>query len=111
MRIKTSGKGLTYKDVCGEEPSVWFSLKDMKKEGKAFLQWARDLGCVWLNGEAIDPRGGTDFFHLAIHADSKLTNVGMFAFMARKRSSHPAPLYDFTEYIKSLNEGEQKNRN
>lgn len=42
MRIKTSGTGLTYKDVCGDEPSVWFSLKDMKKEGKAFLQWARN---------------------------------------------------------------------
>ena len=34
MRIKTSGKGLTYKDVCGEEPSVWFSLKDKLKVNK-----------------------------------------------------------------------------
>ena len=40
---------MTYKDVCGSESCVWFELLDMKKEGRKFLQWAKDLGCVWLN--------------------------------------------------------------
>jgi hypothetical protein len=72
----------------------------MKKEGRKFLQWARDLGCVWLNGEKINPRKGTDFFHLAIHADGKLANVAMFAWLVPQYKD--VRKVKFSEYIKTI---------
>lgn len=100
MRKVTKTTELTYKDVCGNEQMVWFTVKDMKREGRAFLQWAKDLGCVWMNGEEIDPSKGTDFFTLAIHADGKLYNVSVYSYMERKQSKHPAPIFAFADYKK-----------
>lgn len=91
---------MTYKDVCGSESCVWFELSDMKKEGRKFLQWAKDIGCVWLNGEEINPHKGTDFFHLAIHSDGKLANVAMFAWIAPQYAN--VRKVKFSEYKKSL---------
>ena len=42
-----------YKDVCGDKQRVWFELSE--NEGQEFLQWAKDLGCTWLNGNEIIP--------------------------------------------------------
>lgn len=98
MKKKAETPKLTYKEVCGDEPCVWFTVKDMKREGKEFLQWAKDLGCVWMNGEEIDPSKGTDFFTLAINADGTLANVSVYARMARKQSKHPAKIVSFSEY-------------
>lgn len=89
---------MTYKDVVGEEESVWFCLRDMKREGKKFLQWAKDLGCVWMNGEEIEPRKGVNFFHIAMYKDGKLANVGMFAFMNPKYKDCKRIV--FADYIK-----------
>ena len=46
-----------YKDVCGNEENVWFEISET--EGQEFLQWAKDLGCSWLNGNEIIPENGT----------------------------------------------------
>ena len=54
----------SYKDVCGVDSCVWFEISP--KEGKKFLKWAKELGCVWVNGEIIEPRKGADFFHFSI---------------------------------------------
>ena len=35
-----------YKEVCGNEECVWFEIKP--SEGKKFLKWAKELGCIWL---------------------------------------------------------------
>ena len=74
---------MTYKEVCGNEPCVWFSLTDMKKEGRKFLQWAKDIGCVWLNGEEINPR-----------------NVAMFAWLAPQYAN--VKKVKFSEYNKTI---------
>ena len=49
-----------YKEVCGKDECVWFEIQG--NEGKKFLKWAKDLGCIWLNGEEIEPQKGADFF-------------------------------------------------
>ncbi len=92
---------MTYKEVCGNESCVWFSLTDMKIEGRKFLQWAKDLGCVWLNGEEINSRKGTDFFHLSIHADGKLSNVAMYAWVAPQYAN--VKRVRFSEFIAMSN--------
>ena len=74
---------MDHKDVCGTE-SIWFILSDKKKEGRRFLQWAKQLGCVWLNGEEIEPRKGTDFFTLCITKDGKLGNVSAMALVSKQ---------------------------
>ena len=70
---------MDYRDVCGTERCVWFTLSDMREEGRRFLRWAKALGCVWMNGTEIDPEAGTDFFTLCIHADGTLANVPAMA--------------------------------
>ncbi len=69
---------MDYKDVCGTENAVWFCLSN-KREGRRFLQWAKELGCVWLNGDEIEPSKGTDFFTLCITKEGKIGNVSAMA--------------------------------
>ena len=66
------------KDVCGDEESVWFLLSDREKEGRRFLQWAKELG------KEIDPRKGTDFFMLCIDSNGRLSNVPAMARVAKE---------------------------
>ena len=87
-----------YKDVCGNKECVWFEIKP--SEGKKFLKWAKDLGCVWLNGEEIEPEKGADFFHFSIHNDGKLANVAMFVWFAKHPKFENVKRYMFCEYIK-----------
>ena len=89
---------MNYKDVCGSQESVWFELSDKKEEGRRFLQWAKELGCVWMNGEEIDPKGGTDFFTLCIARDGKLYNVP--AMLKVSKQSVGVKRINFGEYCK-----------
>lgn len=91
---------MNYKDVCGKEKSVWFTLSDMENEGRLFLQWAKELGCVWMNGEEIDPSKGTDFFTLSIHSDGTLANVPAMARVAKKFKR--VKRVCFSDYYKSF---------
>ena len=86
----------TYKDVCGDKQRVWFELSE--NEGQEFLQWAKDLGCTWLNGNEIIPEKGTESRHFSIHNDGKLAYVAMFIW-TDKRTEHETR-YSFSEYIK-----------
>ena len=88
----------SYKDVCGVDSCVWFEISP--KEGKKFLKWAKELGCVWVNGEIIEPRKGTDFFHFSIHTDGTLANVAMFVWVAKHEKFANIKRYVFSEYIK-----------
>ncbi len=76
-----------YQEACGTESRVWFEIRP--KEGKEFLKWAKSLGCVWLNGEEINPSKGVNFFHFSIHSDGKLANVAMFAWVAKQFEDVP----------------------
>ena len=87
-----------YKEVCGDKECVWFEIKP--SEGKKFLKWAKDLGCVWLNGEEIEPEKGADFFHFSIHNDGKLANVAMFVWFSKHPKLEKVERYVFSEYLK-----------
>ena len=91
---------MNYKDVCGKERCIWFTLSDMEKEGKLFLRWAKELGCVWLNGEEIDPEKGTDFFVLSIHANGTIANVPAMARAAKQFKG--IKRVNFKDYYKTL---------
>ena len=95
---------MTYKDVCTEK-EIWFRLSDKKKEGKIFLQWAKELGCVWTNGEEIDPQKGTDFFTLSINCDGKLANVPAMALAAQQFKT--IKRVNFADFYKQLQTKEQ----
>ena len=86
----------TYKDVCGDKQRVWFEISE--NEGQAFLQWAKDLGCTWLNGNEIIPENGTESRHFSIHNDGKLAYVAMFIWTDKR--SEIKIRYSFSEYKK-----------
>lgn len=85
-----------YKDVCGNEEKVWFEISET--EGQEFLQWAKDLGCSWLNGNEIIPENGTDGRHFSIHNDGKLAHVAMFIWTDKRTEN--IIRYSFSEYMK-----------
>ncbi len=96
---------MTYRDVCaGEE--VWFTLSDKVKEGRLFLQWAKELGCVWINGEEIDQEKGTDFFTLSISSDGRLANVPAFAIVSKQFET--IKRIDFNAYYKAIKKCKKK---
>ena len=94
---------MNYKDVCGKKKSVWFTLSDMEEEGRLFLQWAKELGCVWRNGEEIYPERGTDFFTLSIRSDGTLANVPAMARISKQFKS--VKRINFKDYYQTLKKG------
>ena len=86
-----------YKDVCGGKESVWFEIKPT--EGKKFLKWAKDLGCVWVNGEEIEVEKGSDFFHLSIDRNGNLANVPISAWVSKQLEFKNVDRYVFSEYL------------
>lgn len=84
-----------YKDVCGNNKMVWFEIKP--RQGKAFLVWAKSLGCVWMDGKDIRGNERVDFFHLSIDDEGKVAFVPAFAWISA--SSKNVPKYDFGQYI------------
>ena len=85
-----------FKDVCGGK-EVWFEIKP--SEGKKFLKWAKDLGCVWIGGKEIDPKKGVEFFHLSI-ADGKLAYVPIFSWVSKDDRVKSIKRYGFSDFIK-----------
>ena len=67
----------SYKEVCGNEDEIWFQLQ--KGEQETFLQWAKALGCVWLNGKEIQPKEDLPGFHYAITKNGLLARIPLFA--------------------------------
>ena len=65
------------KELLGTSESVWFEIEPSKQ--KRFLQWAKDLGCVWLNGKEINPCEKVEFFHFSIDKNGILGIVPAFA--------------------------------
>lgn len=76
-----------------QKGDVWFSLRDKK----GFLKWAKEQGCVWMNGSEINPEGDC-FFHMAIHQDLTIANVAMHAWVSEVFKNKPK--YVFEDFIK-----------
>ncbi len=70
-----------YKEILGNEEEVWFQLQE--NECETFLQWAKDLGCVWCNGKDIQPPTELTSFHYAISATGKLARIPLFAWFSK----------------------------
>ncbi len=76
---QTDDCGITYKDVCGNEPCIWFEVGTRARDRVAFFKWAKVLGCVWFNGEQIKPTKGIGSPYLSMHSDGKIAFVGMWS--------------------------------
>ena len=78
-------------------------LKEANKDGVPQLwksaEWAKELGCVWVNGEEIDPNKGAEFFHLSISSDGKLSNVPISAWVSKQPEFKNIKRYVFADYI------------
>ena len=85
-----------YKDVCKNEEKVWFEIDP--KNPEEFLNWAKEIGLTWLNGEEIEPQKGGDFFHFSVSSQGKLANVPYFIWIAEQFKN--VKKYYFPEFIK-----------
>ena len=95
-----------FKDVCGNKKSVWFEIKPT--EEKKFLKWAKDLGCVWVNGEEIEVDKGSDFFHLSIDRNGNLANVTISVWVSKQLEFKNVERYVFSEYLALTTPNEQR---
>ena len=86
-----------FKEVCGNNKEVWFEIE--LNEGKKFLKWAKDLGCVWANGEEIEPNKGSEFFHLSISNDGKLAYVPISAWVSKGPEFKNIKRYVFADFL------------
>ena len=86
-----------FKDVCGGKSSVWFEIKP--SESKRFLKWAKDLGCVWVNGQKINPNKNAKFLHFSIDNKGNLANVPIFAWVCKKAEFKDIERRIFSEYL------------
>lgn len=57
------------KKLLSGKDRVWFYVQD--EDGVAFLQWAKDNGCKWMNGDEIKPDQDNCGYHMGI--DPKLS--------------------------------------
>ena len=86
-----------YKAVCGNEEEVWFETQP--NEGKKFLQWAKNLGCVWLSKREIDPDEPITTLHYSIRQNGILTKIPLFAWFAKNGQFDNVKRYMFCEFI------------
>ena len=88
-----------YKEVCGNEKEVWFEVQD--NERKSFLQWAKDLGCIWSSGKEIDPsaQNNTASFFYVITDNGKLARIPLFAWFTKNGQFDTVKRYMFCEFI------------
>ena len=71
-----------YKNLCGNDQMVWLEIQP--KDEKKFLKWAKSLGCVWSNGDEINPKKSVEFIHFSISSDGNLSIVPTFAWVSNK---------------------------
>lgn len=87
-----------YKEICGGEEEIWFEVKD--NEIEKFLNWAKELGCVWLNRKEIDPKEKPTSFHYAITVNGLLGKVPLFAWFSKNKQFDHIKRYMFCEFVK-----------
>ena len=86
-----------YKELCGEKESVWFEIKP--SESEKFFKWAKDLGCIWLNGEKIEPTKNAEFFHYSI---SKYGRLAIVPACAWANNTLKFDKFVFSDFIKNF---------
>ena len=89
-----------FKDVCGNYDEAWFEMEPA--ENKKFLEWAKNLGCVWSNGDEINPTEKTNCIYLAINSEGKLRTIPILQWSSKKPSSKNIKRYVYREFIKNI---------
>ena len=84
-----------FKDLFGSK-EVWFEIKS--DERKKFLKWVKDLGCIWIDGEKIEPNKKVDFYHYSIDGEGRLGVIPIFAWI-KSHKTHSVDRYIFSNFI------------
>lgn len=91
---------MNLKDLLKCEEKVFFSVSLQDREN--FLKFAKENGCMWLNGKEIDPLQDGCNGYMSIHSDLRIANVPYFAW------NHPQTKdvikYNFSNYYRNINE-------
>lgn len=95
---------MTYQDICGNAPRVWFELGERKRDKVQFLKWAKSLGCLWLSGEKIHPHASTGAHYISMHKDGRIAVVGMWSWVAwhRQEEQNRTKIIDIEEWKKII---------
>lgn len=78
--------------------AVWFEIQN--GEGETFFQWAKDLGCVWLNGKKIDPKEPPLALHFEVRPNGTLARIPLSAWFDKSGRFNDAERYMFCAFIK-----------
>ncbi len=67
---------MNLKNLLKENNAVWFEIEPTEKQ--KFLEFAKENGCVWLNGKEIEPSSDDCMCHMSMHNDYKIAKVAHF---------------------------------
>ena len=70
------------KNMCEKDKMKLVEIQP--KDGKKFLKWAKVIGCVWSNGDEINPKEGVGFTHFYIDEERKLYIVPISAWVSKQ---------------------------
>lgn len=71
------------KEVLGKNKHAWFSVEE--SERRAFLQWAKDNDCKWMNGDEIKPAEDNCGYHMGISKDRSIGFVSAMCWCLAKK--------------------------
>lgn len=71
------------KEVLGKDRHIWLSIEENDKT--AFLQWAKDNNCKWMNGDEIKPDQDNCGYHMGISKDLSIGFVGAMCWCLAKK--------------------------
>lgn len=69
------------KELLKRDYHIWFDISEEEKE--RFLQFAKDNGCKWMNGDEIKPGKDNCGFHMGINNKLQLGFVSMWCWFAK----------------------------
>ena len=72
------------KEIIGRDRHVWFDI--CEEDFKTFLQFAKDNGCRWMNGDEIKVNKDYIGPHMGINANKQLGFVSMWCWFAKAKN-------------------------
>lgn len=84
-----------FKELVNKKGQIWLSVN---KENKIeFLNFVKELGCVWIDGKGINPCKDKCGYHMGISKDLKIGFVSSMCWIANK-NNNPIKI-DFSEIL------------